>query len=146
MFYKHAKEKSMFIIAFPITSASEIPAIINSKEFSIDILLIIPDNTLGSTKIVEYVIKESLRRKIPVVGYNSWFAKNGALLSFIIDYRDMGIQTGEIAKRILLQSPAEGIGISAPEKIKISVNLKIAKKLDIKISSAIVQQSYEVTR
>lgn len=110
-------------------------------------LLIIPDEQLGSTKIVEYVIKESLRRKVPVVGYNSWFAKNGALLSFVIDYRDVGMQTGKLAKKMLLEEgPLPDIGIVPPEKIKTSVDLKTAKKLGVKISPAIIQQAHEVIK
>ena len=66
----------------------------------------IPDEQINSQKIVEYLIKESLRRKTPVVGYNSWFAKNGAILSFIIDYRDVGVQAGTMAMKLLKQGAA----------------------------------------
>lgn len=147
VFSQEGNKLGIEIVKFPISSAKDISAIINSKEFSIDVLLIIPDEQLGSTKIVEYVIKESLRRKVPVVGYNSWFAKNGALLSFVIDYRDVGMQTGKLAKKMLLEEgPLPDIGIVPPEKIKTSVDLKTAKKLGVKISPAIIQQAHEVIK
>ena len=146
VFSEESSKLGMEIVKFPISSAKDISAIINSKEFSIDVLLMIPDDQLGSTKIVQYIIKESLLRKIPVVGYNSWFAKNGALLSFVIDYRDVGKQAGEMAKKILLKGPSDDIGIAPPENIKTSVDLKIAEKLGVKISPATVQQAREVIR
>jgi putative ABC transport system substrate-binding protein len=147
VFSQEGNKLGIEIVKFPISSAKDISAIINSKEFSIDVLLIIPDEQLGSTRIVEYVIKESLRRKVPVVGYNSWFAKNGALLSFVIDYRDVGMQTGKLAKKMLLEEgPLPDIGIVPPEKIKTSVDLKTAKKLGVKISPAIIQQAHEVIK
>ena len=89
------------IVGFPIATAGDILPAIASKNFTIDVLLMVPDEKINSQKIVEYIIKESLRRKIPVVGYNSWFAKNGAILSFLIDYRDVGLQAGAMAAQML---------------------------------------------
>lgn len=138
-------KRGMTLAPFPILSTSEIPAIINSNEFSIDVLLITPDDQINSTKIVKYLIKESLRRKIPVVGYNSWFAKNGALLSFVIDYKNVGKQTGEKAKSIL-QNFLNDAGIVPPAKIKISVDLKTANKLGVEMAPEIIQQADEVIK
>ncbi len=135
---------SVFINTFPVSSAQGIADILNSRQFAVDVLLIIPDKQLGKTKIVEYLIKQCLRRKIPVVGYNSWFAKNGALLSFIVDYKDVGIQTGQMVKKIIQDDVTGELGVSAPANIKISIDLKTAKKLGIAVSPAIVQQADEV--
>ncbi len=143
-FDRAAGNLSTEIIKFPILSKKDISAVINSDQFSIDVLLIIPDDQLRSEKIISYIIKESLKRKIPVVGYNSWFAKNGALLSFIIDYKNIGVQTGNISKRILA---GEKIGkgyIVPPEKIGISVDLKTARKLGINMSPEIINQAQGV--
>ena len=107
-------------------------------------LLVIPDVKLKSTKIVEYIIKETLRKKIPLVGYNSWFAKNGAILSFIINKRDIGIQTGEIAKNMLEGNEPINLQIQPPAKVSISINLKTAKKLGVEISQTIISQADEV--
>jgi putative ABC transport system substrate-binding protein len=143
-FYEEAKNLNVVLVRFPILSANDIPAIINSKEFSIDVLLVIPDSKIESTKIAEYIIEESLRRKIPVVGYNSWFVKNGALLSFIIDYREVGIQTGQAAKRMISEGSSIYNGIIPLEKITISLDLKTAKKLGVRISPEIIQKATEV--
>jgi len=136
----------MELAPFSIASANDIPSIINSKEFSVDVLLVIPDEKLGSTKIVEYLIKEALRRKIPVAGYNSWFAKNGAVLSFVIDYKGIGEQTGALAKKILAGSADASLGIMPAEKIKIYLDERTAEKLGVRLSPAGVQQADEVIR
>ena len=106
----------------------------------------IPDEQINSQKIVEYIIKEALRRKIPVVGYNSWFAKNGAILSFIIDYRDVGIQAGTMAMKLLKQGAAARVAIEAPARIRVSIDEKTAQKLGIQIAPGAIQQADEVIR
>jgi len=138
---KEAEKLGSVLVQFPIFSTNEIPAIINSNLFSIDVLLLIPDSIIKSTKIVKYIIKESLKRKIPAVGYNSWFAKNGAILSFLVNYTSVGTQTGRTAKKMILEGNAFDAEIAPPEKIAIRVDLATAKKLGIIISPKIIQRA-----
>ncbi|MDH3997366.1 MAG: hypothetical protein OET90_00880 [Desulfuromonadales bacterium] len=57
-------------------------------------LLFIPDRTIISKAVVQHVIKDAYSRRIPVVGYNTFFHDSGAALSFVIDYRELGRQVG----------------------------------------------------
>jgi putative ABC transport system substrate-binding protein len=141
-----ARKLDLIFVPLPIASAQEIPALFAAKESELDVLLIIPDDQLGSTKIVEYLIKETLRKRIPVVGYNSWFAKNGAVLSYIVDYKGIGMQTGRIVQRMLAGEPAGTDVIVPPEKITISLDMKTAEKIQVKLSPAIIKQADEVLR
>jgi putative ABC transport system substrate-binding protein len=143
---KEAALQGLAIVGLPITSASDILPTIASKDFSIDALLMIPDEQINSQKIVEYIIKEALRRTIPVVGYNSWFAKNGAILSFIIDYRDVGIQAGTMAMNLLKQGANTRVTVEAPARIRVSIDEKTAQKLGIQIAPGAIQQADEVIR
>jgi len=141
-----AGKLELALVPLPIASAQEIPALLTAKEAEFDVLLIIPDDHLGSTKIVEYLIKETLRKKVPVVGYNSWFAKNGAVLSYIIDYKGIGIQTGTIVQGMLAGGIAGTAGFIPPERIKISLDVKTAEKIKVTLSPAIIKQADEVLR
>lgn len=143
-FVREAKALEMEMILFPIRSRKDISRVINSDKFSSDVLLIIPDEQLRSEKIIGYIIKESLKRKIPVIGYNSWFAKNGALLSFLIDYREIGRQTGRLSRRILRGESIDPNLVVPPDKVDVSVDLKTAKKLGIRISREMIDQAQEV--
>jgi len=140
----HARRLGKQIVAFPVDAQGQIADVLRSKGSLIDLLLLVPDDNLKNTKLVEYIISETLRRKIPVIGYNSWFARNGALLSFIVDYRQVGIQAGESMRRLLQQNLPASIEIVPPGTIYISVNLKTAKKLGITIAPAIIGQAHEV--
>ncbi len=70
----------------------------------VDALLFIPDKTVTSPTIISHIIKQSIARKIPVIGYNSFFHKSGAALSFILDYRQIGEQ---MAYKIIALSQKE---------------------------------------
>jgi len=140
----HARGLGKQIVAFPVNAQGQIADILRAKGPLIDLLLMVPDENLKSTKLVEYIISETLRRKIPAIGYNSWFARNGALLSFIVDYKQVGIQAGKTVQRLLQQDTPASAEIVPPDTIHISVNLKTAQKLGITIAPAIIGQAHEV--
>ena len=134
------------LVAVPITSTKEIPDSLKSLQTDIDILWIIPDRVVGSEKILKYIIKSMIIKKIPVVGFNEWFAQNGAILSFSLDYEAIGKQTAILAQRVLdSQEPLEGI-IQEPQQVKTIVNLKVAKKLSITVSEDLLIQAGEVIK
>jgi len=60
-----------------------------------DALLFIPDRTIISKVVIQYVIKEAFHRRIPTVGFNRFFHDSGAALSFIVDYKKVGEQVAE---------------------------------------------------
>lgn len=68
---------------------------LHQENSDIDALLFIPDKTVTSPTIINHIIKQSIARRIPVIGYNSFFQKSGAALSFILDYRAIGKQMAQ---------------------------------------------------
>jgi len=134
------------IVGFPVASQKEISKVLNSPQLGIDILWIIPDRTIGSEKILKYLIKNMLRKKIPVVGFNEWFAKNGAILSFALDYQEIGNQTAELAQKLLLTGPSLAPFIHEPLKVRTIVNIKVAGKLGIAISGDLIKGASEVIK
>ena len=134
------------IVSLPIASQKEIPEILNSPQFNIDILWVIPDRTVGSEKIIKYLIKKMLIKKIPVVGFNEWFAENGAILSFHLDVHEIGKQTAELAQKLLRERNVLTPLIQEPSKVITIVNLKVAKKLGIIISGDLIKNASEVIK
>jgi putative ABC transport system substrate-binding protein len=141
-----ARELSLVLIAIPITSAKEIPDKLKSLQADIDILLIIPDRVIGSEKILKYIIKNMLIKKIPVVGFNEWFAQNGAILAFSLDYEAIGKQTAELAQQVLEAQLPIGQFIQEPQQVRTIVNLKVAQKLEISVREDLLRQMGEVIK
>lgn len=77
-----------------------------------DAILFIPDRSIISRAVIQHVIKEAVRHRVPVVGYNQFFHDSGAALSFVIDYRAIGRQ---VAAQVRSQLEGEGCqGMVAP--------------------------------
>jgi ABC-type uncharacterized transport system substrate-binding protein len=136
-----ASDSDLLIVGLPIASQKEISKVLNSPQCNIDILCI------GYEKIIKYLIKTMLRKKIPVVvGFTEEFAQDGALLSFYLDYQEIGEQTAEFAQKLLLKGTSLTPVIQEPLKVRTIVNLKVAGKLEIAISDALIETTSEVVK
>jgi len=67
----------------------------------VDTIWLIPDQTVISETIIEFIMKTSLIHRTPVVGYNRFFYTSGASLSFVFNYYQLGRQSGKQAVRLL---------------------------------------------
>lgn len=89
------------LVPLPVKARSDIDSVLAGISDRIDALLFIPDATVTARPIIEYVIKQTLRAKIPVIGYNRYFHEIGAAISFVINYRAMGESTARMLQDIL---------------------------------------------
>jgi putative ABC transport system substrate-binding protein len=126
-----AKESGLEVVPVPVSKGSEIPDTFKSSKDRFDILWMIPDKTVTTKGSITYLMENALFSGIPVVGFNRWFAENGASLSFEVDYQAIGIQSVKIAKMILEKEPSLKQGSFLPEKIIRNINLKVLKKIGV---------------
>ncbi|MBU1486777.1 ABC transporter substrate-binding protein, partial [bacterium] len=138
------RELDLQLITRKIDDRKDLPGALKGISRQIDCFLMIPDPKIYFPKSVEHLLLESLRRKFPVIGLSSFYTKAGALISFDCDYKDLGRQAGEITLKILDGEKPANIQPQKPRKIKFSLNLLAAQRLDIKIPSAIVEEASEV--
>ncbi len=84
------------IMPLEVSSIKDIPIVMEKNWNDLDALWLIPDHTVtGSDSIVQYIIKEALLKKVPVIGYNRFFYESGAALAFVLDYKMQGRQSAE---------------------------------------------------
>ncbi len=112
------------VIPVSVTSKRELRDSLTGRLPNLDAVLMVPDPTVISESVVVFVIKESLKSRVPVIGYNRFFQEEGALFSFIIDYREVGRKTAELAQRLLR---GEHVG-SEPPPIQVRINRNLARK------------------
>jgi putative ABC transport system substrate-binding protein len=141
-----ARSLGLELMAFPVSSPQEIPQVFRSESFKPDVFWFVPDKTIVSQKVVELIAKECLRRKIPFVGFNPWFAKNGAVLSFAVDYKRVGKQAGRLARRLATAGETAPALVEPPEKVSVIVNWKMARKIQVLISPEFLAGADEVVR
>ncbi len=115
------------IIPLKVSSSKEIPAVLERQLKEVDALWMIPDPTVISESVIQYIIKRALMYRVPVIGYNTFFYESGASLNFIFDYGKLGEQTGELVLDLLRGGACRR---SDPIFSKW-INLKVVQKLGI---------------
>ncbi len=132
-FFEEARRKAsalgVEIVPLRVLERKSIPKVLKSGLDSIDGLWMIPDRTVISESIVQYIIKEALLRSKPAFGYNSFFYESGALLAFVFDYRELGRQAGRMAVLVLGGEHC----IEQPPRFQTWVNEKVADRLGLEI-------------
>jgi putative ABC transport system substrate-binding protein len=118
------------IVPLPVSSKKDIPAVLKEHWSDIDALWLIPDQTIISESIVQYIIKEALLAGVPVVGYNRFFYESGAALAFVFDYKDLGRQTGRLAAGVIGGGPCE----KESPVFRVWRNRRVINKLGLGVS------------
>jgi ABC-type uncharacterized transport system substrate-binding protein len=78
----------------------------------------------------------SLESRLPLVGFSPAFVRAGAAAGIYPDYRELGRQTAEMARRVL-RGEEPGID-EAPRKIQLAVNQRVARLLGVEfVTSAL---------
>ena len=124
---------SLQLQEFHVDGEKEVPQQLRALLASTDALWLIPDSSVLTTESIGFILDSSLARHVPVISFSPEFTRLGALLSLSVSYREVGRETGVLAKRILdgdRKLPAKPVPI---ERIKITVNLKTAKFMGIEL-------------
>jgi ABC-type uncharacterized transport system substrate-binding protein len=131
--------------SYPISTSSEVRSTLKAPEFDPEILLFVPDRVVIKEKLITYIIEECLFRKIPAVGFNTWFAKSGAILSLHLDYEMVGEQTAAMASTFINNSSVTP-WVEPPQELKVIVNAKVARKFGIAVSDTIVTEADHIIK
>ncbi len=115
------------IVALAISDRREIPAVLRKNWKGIDALWLIPDRTVISERLIEYIIKEAVLQKVPVIGYNRFFHDSGAVVSFVFDYERLGFQLAKIA----VERCVTGICPDRIPAFETWINEEVARRLGL---------------
>lgn len=135
-----ARHAGIEIVPVTVSSPREIPDILNRTWGRIDGIWLIPDRTVISESIAQYIIKQAVLRQVPVIGYNQFFYDSGAALSFVFDYRELGRQAADMVSGLaagdipddrrvpvfqvwLNAGVLEQLGIGIPDDIKSPIRI-----------------------
>ena len=92
-----------------------------------------PDGTLYNGATVKPLILASIENRLPVAGFSANFVRAGAAAGIYPDYRELGVQTGEMARRFLAGSPVHS-SMESPRKIRVALNERVARLLGLRIA------------
>ena len=138
-----AKELDLEIVDKGITSISDIPQTVDSIVKNIDGIYTITDNMVASG--INIVSEKALENNIITVGAEDSHVKGGILISDGISYYELGKQTAEMAKEILVneKSPSD-IPSSTLTNTKKFFNLKTLEKLGVNKENKVFKDATEI--
>jgi putative ABC transport system substrate-binding protein len=97
------------------------------------VLLATPDTTIFNTQTIPNIILSAYRFRVPVVGFSQGSVKSGALIALFSTPAHLGIQSAEIASKLL-----GGAALPAPQfprLFSVGINAVVARSLGIELDS-----------
>jgi len=134
---KEAEDVGVELIAIPVSSPERLQEALETlQRRRIDALWSVADGTVfSSDRSIEFLLRRTLEYRIPFMGLSSAFVKAGALLALSVDYKDVGVQCGELAVQVLAGRPPPSLPITVPRMVTLYLNLNVAKAIGVKIPS-----------
>ena len=114
--------------AIEVNDKTSIPKALSVNWYRMEAIWLIPDWTVTSSESInQYIIKEALLRKVPVIGYNRSFYNYGAAIALILDYEKIGVQTAEI----VIDRLEKGISRELSPAFETAVNRRVLRQMGI---------------
>jgi len=140
-----AENLGLTLIEVTVSSSSGVYEAAQSLVGRVQAVYVPTDNTVVSA--LESVIKVGEDFKIPVIVGEVDGVRRGALATIGIDYHVLGMQTADIAAKILKgEREPKDIPIEYLEDIQIALNLAAADKMEVAIPRDLIDEAYEVIR
>jgi putative ABC transport system substrate-binding protein len=133
---KAAAQMGLTLIAREVHSAKKVPSLVTDMKHQIDLFWMLPDATVVTGEVVEFLLLFSLENNIPLLTFSEKYLEMGAFMSTGIDPFDMGAQAGDLANKILQGKDAGGVKLADARRMVVSTNLMIAGKLGIALNTA----------
>lgn len=141
---RRAKILGLELVARPVSSEKDVPPALRELMPQMDVLWLLPDSTVLTEDSLRFLLSSTLEATIPVIGFSPDLVKSGALLGLSVQYEDLGRQAASMAKTILSTESGASLGITQPERLRLSLNLKTAKFLGIAVPSDVVSRADEL--
>ena len=139
-----AKKLGMTLVTKPIEAPREIPDALDSMANNVDLLWGVTDQVVLSPQTAEPILLFSFRNTVPFVGLSASWVKAGSLYALERDYGDIGRQCGEVAVKVLNNTPPRTIPVAYPRKVRYTINLKTARHMKMELSQKVIEGASQV--
>jgi putative ABC transport system substrate-binding protein len=124
---------SLEIVPFEVKSPKDVPTGVDSLMRSCDGLWAIPDEMIYTPQSTRFILLESFRSKIPIMGFSTSFVQSGALFALIVDHKFVGVQAGGLVLKILRGVSPSDLSVTTPEAPYLYMNRNTAERLRLNI-------------
>jgi putative ABC transport system substrate-binding protein len=140
---RRAKGLGLELVSKAVTSERDVPSALRALLSEVDTLWLVPDSTVLTEDSLRFLLNTALETSIPVLGFSPDLVKSGALVGLSVNYEDLGKQGATIARGIL-NGQGRPSGLTPPERLRLSLNLKTARYLGITVPTHLVTSADDV--
>ncbi len=117
----------------------DVPRLVDELPKRIDALWMLPDPTVITSAMVEYLLQFSFRHNVPIFSFAAKYVEMGAVAALVVDPHTMGVEAGEIVKTLATgrKNPIR-LYARAP---RLLINTKVAAKMGLKIKGEILMRA-----
>jgi putative ABC transport system substrate-binding protein len=137
------KAKGCALHAKKVEAAKDFSGALAEISSLVNCFIVIADSKLFNVQTIKFLLLESFKNNIAVIGLSSFFTKAGAIMSIECDYMGLGIQLGEMAEKILGGASPSALKIWFPRKVVYSINTQTAAKLGFTIPPNVLNEAKE---
>lgn len=141
-----AQELGITLVALKVENEKEIPAAIDSLCRVADALWSVADHTVYTPQSTKHIILQTLRNRIPMMGFSRALVEAGGLFTLDFDFKDIGRQAGDIARRVLSGTNPAEIPIATPGVIYFMYNENTAGQINVVIPGDLLAIAKEVVK
>lgn len=142
---KIAAEMNLELVAVPVHSQREVPGALRGLIGRIGALWMIPDDTVVTTDSFKYFLVSTLENSVPFIAASDIFVEVGALAAVTPDYSDVGRQSCKLAQALEKgELQLSDLNVVPPEKVNLTLNLKTARKIGIRIPESVIDSARTV--
>jgi putative ABC transport system substrate-binding protein len=120
----------------------DIPRLVDEMRNKIDILWMLPDPTVITNTMVEYLLQFSFQYNVPIFSFADKYIEMGAVAALVVDPYSLGVQAGEIVNT-LSAGHRDAIRVYARTP-RLIINTKVTSKMGLKISDEILKRANKI--
>lgn len=111
---------------------------------NIDAFCQISDNLTSST--FSSIVQAAARARLPLMGFASEQAGQGAFLTLARDFHENGVDSGVLAARVLRGESPASLPFTQVQKTRLTLNLAAARKMGVQVPESLIREADDVLR
>lgn len=136
-----AAAEGLEVVEKTITSGAEVLQAVQALG-DVDAIYVPTDNVVVAG--IDSVVQVAEEKQIPVVAGEADSVANGALITYGLDYYELGYQTGEMAVRILTEgAEVATMPVESQKTPKLVINTAAAERMGITLSQELLDKADE---
>lgn len=124
-----AVQRGLHLVVGRVSSAGELPLMLQQLLAESDLLLALPDRLVFNSGTIQNVLRATLQKRIPVIGFSPAYVRAGATLALYATPTMVGSQTTRLLRRVL--ASGSWPPVQFPADFEIGVNRAVARSLGL---------------